>query len=243
MKILISGGQGFIGANISTEIKNIGLVVNHIKFSDDLIDIENKIIEADIIIHCSGVSRSENEIDFFNINFFFTSIISSILLKTSNKKVIFFSSIHYDSQTIYGISKRYGEHILNLNGNKHSINIIRLPGIFGEGCKPNYVSVVSTFAYDVINNKQSSIVDADKNLRLLYIKDLTNVVISLINESLVCGNRIIENFPEIINITVNEIHNVMNSFENASINIDDLTKSNKKFYNTYKFISEKYGEK
>ena len=52
--------------------------------------------------------------------------------------------------------------------NKHQSFIIRTPGIYGPGAKPNNVSVVSTFCYDAVHNKRSTINEPDKILEILF---------------------------------------------------------------------------
>ena len=87
-----------------------------------------------------------------------------ILKNYQDKRLIYFSSIQALQDNYYGKSKKKGEEIcLNLakySGNK--INILRLPGVFGKNCKPNYNSVVATFCYNVTNNIKLKIIDKEK---------------------------------------------------------------------------------
>ena len=53
----------------------------------------------------------------------------------------------------------------------------RLPGIFGDGCKPNYNSVVATFCYNVTTNKELQLFDLDKEIELVYVEDLCKQLI------------------------------------------------------------------
>ena len=172
-KILILGSNGFIGSqllrylNDSYEVKSAGVATEHE-------ELEKLIGESDIIIHTIGVTRSHDENDFFRINVDFSLQLYTILKKYENKKIIYFSSIHYHRNDIYGFTKRYNEYLFSKKEfiYKNQTFIIRTPGIFGPGAKPNNVSVVSTFCYNKVNKFESIINDPDKELEILFIDDL-----------------------------------------------------------------------
>ena len=67
--------------------------------------------------------------------------------KNVKTKIYYASSTQAEMNNEYGSSKKESEKILlELNNfHKNKIAILRLPGIFGMGCKPNYNSVVATF--------------------------------------------------------------------------------------------------
>ena len=60
-----------------------------------------------------------------------------------------------------------------LNGQKITQNTSELviPNVFGPYCKPHYNSVVSTFAYQLINNITPSVIE-DNKLELVYVQNL-----------------------------------------------------------------------
>ena len=46
--------------------------------------------------------------------------------------------------------------------------------------QPNYNSVVSTFCHKIINNEITNVID-DKEIKLIYIDDLINLILDLLN--------------------------------------------------------------
>jgi UDP-2-acetamido-2,6-beta-L-arabino-hexul-4-ose reductase len=235
--LLISGTNGFIGSSI---IRRFGKEYTIITFriDDDFELLSKKINSADIIIHCSAVTRSEIESDFFMINFHFSSILFEILKKLNNKIIFFFSSIHYSSESLYSVSKRYSEFLLGDSlSNSHSVFIYRLPGIFGEGAKPYKFSVVSTFAYNAIINKKSELIDPDKELRLLYINDLIDEMYNAIINSIHIvriGYSLVVEFEYEIKIKVKELNNLMLEFASKKKHIQfNMDPEKQKFYKTF----------
>ena len=59
---------------------------------------------------------------------------------------------------------------------------MRLPGIFGQGCKPNYNSVVATFCNNIQRDIPIEIHDPKTVLQLLYIQDLIQHIDNIIKE-------------------------------------------------------------
>jgi UDP-2-acetamido-2,6-beta-L-arabino-hexul-4-ose reductase len=180
-KVLILGARGFIGSNLFKYLSNNYLIETSGVSSSDR-EIEELILNSDIVIHSIGVTRSLIEDEFFEINIDFSYKIYLFLLKNSGKTVIYFSSIHYHRNDLYGLSKRYNEYLFSKDDlrDKHRVFIIRTPGIFGPGAKPNKVSVVSTFCYNLVNNIKSVIHEPEKKLELLFIDDLTFLIEDLI---------------------------------------------------------------
>lgn len=207
-KILLLGSNGFIGSNLLRYL-NKKYIVNYAGLATAYEDLEKLICESDIIIHTIGVTRSHEENNFFRINVDFSLQLYTILKKYENKKIIYFSSIHYHRNDIYGFTKRYNEYLFSKDEyiNNNQTFIIRTPGIFGPGAKPNNVSVVSTFCYNKINNFQSVINDPEKELELLFIDDLIKLILILFE-----NNKNIDILsPETVKISVIGLHNLINA--------------------------------
>jgi UDP-2-acetamido-2,6-beta-L-arabino-hexul-4-ose reductase len=66
--------------------------------------------------------------------------------------------------------------------------IYRLPGVFGKWCRPDYNSVVATFCHRVVNDLPITIHDAAARLRLVYIDDVVDELLSAL-ERPVAGLR------------------------------------------------------
>jgi UDP-2-acetamido-2,6-beta-L-arabino-hexul-4-ose reductase len=208
--ILIFGAGGFIGSNLLSffgeeyEMRNL-------KIDTDLESLKSGISDADIILHAAGVSRSNREEDFFRVNIEFSTRLMLLLAGEKNKKIIYFSSIHFWREDIYGFSKRYNEYLLRdevINQNNFCA-VIRTPGVFGPGSKPNNVSVVSTFCYNISNKLKSKINNSQKELQLIFIGDLLKIVEGLIKQPMHHGIVIIE--PHSVNIKVGILYSLINT--------------------------------
>ena len=213
-KILLLGCNGFIGSNILNNLINRYPIIcaGYATESDQLDKLVN---ESDIIIHAIGVTRSNNENDFYRINIDFSFKLYSILSKYNGKNLIYFSSIHFNRNDIYGFSKRYNEYLFSSEELviKNNVNIIRTPGIFGPGAKPNNVSVISTFCYNEINNINSIINEPDKELEFLYIDDLLLLIEKLFSST----NRINIIHADVVKITVIELSNLIKNIQNKTL--------------------------
>ena len=169
-KVLITGSKGFVGKNL----KNILLTkskISVLEFSrdDDKAELSTKLQEADYLVHLAGVNRPLDEKEFHEVNFGLTESIISIL-ERHNKDIpiIFSSTTQVLDDNPYGKSKLKAEKALldRQKKQKNKVYLLRLPGIFGQGCKPNYNSVVATFCNNIQRNIPIEIHDPGKVLQL-----------------------------------------------------------------------------
>ena len=96
---------------------------------------------------------------------------------------IFILCIFYSSlcNSDYGKSKEGRKVCLDLNKKfNNKVYILRLPGIFGIGCKPNYNSRCN-ICYNTVNNIKLNIINQEKEIELLN-EDLCEQLSSLINQ-------------------------------------------------------------
>ena len=217
MNILITGSNGFIGGSFYKYLKKNSKHEIYTFTKNDFFEkIEGLIYKLDTVFHFAGVNKSNNYNDFKNINTNFTKKLCKLLAKNPKTRLFYASSIQVFSNNDYGKSKKEAEEacIELMKKFNNQVYILRLPGIFGEGCKPNYNSVVSTFCFNIANNIDLQIINPNKEIELIYISDLCsqlNYLISTNNkESLV----FIEN--------------------KYKISIEDLAKTIKEFKNTSK---------
>ena len=139
--------------------------------------------KVDLVFHLAGVNRPKDEDDFQKVNVGLTKKICDFLKNSKKTRLFYFSSIQVLKNNNYGRSKKEGEEICLELAKKfnNKVNIMRLPGVFGKNCKPNYNSVVATFCHNVLNNKELTIINNTKEIELLYIHDLCNQLRELIN--------------------------------------------------------------
>jgi UDP-2-acetamido-2,6-beta-L-arabino-hexul-4-ose reductase len=214
-KILIFGATGFIGSSLSN-ILSLEYDILAAKINEDPYVLESKIKEASIVIHAAGVSRSNNEDDFFRFNMHYSTILFDLVAKYENKTIVYFSSIHYYHDNLYGISKRYNEYLINqakITG-KNRVLCYRTPGVYGIGSRHDYVSVVSTFCYRIANNLPVTVTDPSKSLQLIWIEDLIAIIKEDINLTFQSGIKLIE--PQTDQISVGDLYDLISKF-NANI--------------------------
>jgi UDP-2-acetamido-2,6-beta-L-arabino-hexul-4-ose reductase len=206
--VLILGAGGFIGSNIVSHFKDTFKIIT-LKIDDEFNVLYKAISDSDIIIHASGVSKSDEETDFFKINLESSTRLAMMLSEHQKKKIIYFSSIHFHRNDIYGFSKRYNEYLFS-NGllieNNYCL-CLRTPGVFGPGSKPNYVSVVSTFCYNLVNKISSNIIDPDKIIELIFVGDILRIVESSILMPFTSGFTVLE--PKSVQISVGELYSLI----------------------------------
>lgn len=117
--------------------------------------LEDFVRGCDVIIHLAGMNRGdEQEVARTNIALS-QQLIDALEATGSTAHVLFSSSTHIERDTPYGASKREAARLLAewaaRKGGKFT-NVI-LPGVYGEGGKPYYNSVVATFCYQMANGE------------------------------------------------------------------------------------------
>jgi len=181
MKILITGAKGFIGKNLISELKNRGytdILEYDVDTGTSLLDEYCK--KADFVFHLAGVNRPENQSEFMEGNFGFTSILLAGLRRFNNKcPVMISSSKQAKLSNPYGESKKAGERLLMDHSSKTGAKalIYRFQNVFGKWCKPNYNSAVATFCYNIARGLPIAVNDPNVMLSLIYIDDLVEEMV------------------------------------------------------------------
>ena len=192
MNILVTGAQGFVGKNLVANLRNVAQGKNrtrpnlHIEeiFEYDL-DTDPALLgeycaRADFVFHLAGVNRPQNNEEFMEGNFGFSSTLLETLKQTGNKCPVLLSSsiqatlIGRYGKSDYGRSKLAGEELFFAYGNETGAPVLvyRFPNLFGKWCRPNYNSVVATFCYNISHDLPIQVNDPSTQLELLYIDDL-----------------------------------------------------------------------
>ncbi len=190
MNILITGAKGFVGRNLTENLKNIRdgknrttqLEIQEIYEYD--VDTDPALLKqycqkADFVFNLAGVNRPQNAEEFMQGNFGFASTLLDTLKACNNTcPVMLASSIQatligrYDSD--YGRSKKAGEELFFAYGEETGAEVLvyRFPNLFGKWCRPNYNSAVATFCNNIANDLPITVNDPSQQLELLYIDDL-----------------------------------------------------------------------
>ncbi len=192
MKLLITGAKGFVGRNLTENLKAIrdgknrtrSITVGEIYEYD--IDTDPALLKeycqkADFVFNLAGVNRPQNQEEFMQGNFGFASTLLDTLKACNNTCPVMLSSSiqatligRYDSE--YGRSKKAGEELFFSYGEQTGAKVLvyRFPNLFGKWCRPNYNSAVATFCNNVANDLPIQVNDPSVQLELLYIDDLVD---------------------------------------------------------------------
>jgi UDP-2-acetamido-2,6-beta-L-arabino-hexul-4-ose reductase len=239
MKILVTGAQGFIAKNLIAELKN----QNYNEIFEFSRDTETSLLDeyckdADFVFHLAGVNRPQDQSEFMDGNYGFTSTLLEKLKKHQNTcPIMISSSIQAELDNPYGISKKAGEDLIFEYGKETGAKVIvyRFPNVFGKWARPNYNSAIATFCHNVAHDLPINVNDPSVLMNLVYIDD---VVVELINALSGNENKVGDfcEVPVVHTITLGEIVELIFLFKNSreERTIPNMSKSyTKKLYSTY----------
>lgn len=199
MNILVTGAKGMVGTALVNNLKNIrdnknrtrpGIKVDNVYEYDidsTLEELNQYCRETDFVFNFAGVNRPQKPEDFMKGNFGFASTLLDTLQKHDNKASIMLSSSVQaalsgrfgDSE--YGRSKKAGEELF-FDYSKETgarVAVYRFPNLMGHS-RPKYNSAVSTFCWAVANDEPFTVNDRSTELELLYIDDLVEGMLDLL---------------------------------------------------------------
>lgn len=245
MKVLITGSDGFIAKNLALGLQqrqNIQVIT----FNRDskLEDLPILIETADFIFHLAGINRPQDSAEFESGNVDLSGLVCDSIRKSIDKRkrhvpIVFSSSIHAGSDNEYGRTKLAAESIFSAlaDDTGNPVFICRLPGVFGKWAKPNYNSVVATFCYNIARGLPITINDQQHLLRLVYIDDVVEKFINLLDTyvHLEAKQHYINVEPEYV-VALGEIAESIISFRNSrdSLELDRVgTGFLRALYSTY----------
>lgn len=192
MRVLITGARGFVGRNLTENLKNIRNGKNrtrpHMRIDEIYeYDVENTAVElneyckkADFVFNLAGVNRPKDPAEFRACNFGFASTLLDMLKKHHNLcPVMLSSSIQATlagrfGTSEYGLSKRAGEDLFFTYAEETGAKVLvyRFPNLVGKWVKPNYNSAVGTFCNNIANDLPITVNDPSVELEMLFIDDL-----------------------------------------------------------------------
>lgn len=218
MRILITGADGFIAQNLQIRLRELGchelLTFTH---RDDLVTLENHVKNADFIFHLAGVNRPKSLDEFQVGNVDLTAIICQYIVNSGRIIPILLSS---STQAIlnnpYGVSKYEAEKCLIAwyDKTKNPVFIYRLTNVFGKWSRPNYNSVVATFCYNTACGYPITINDPNTPLKLVYIDDVIDSFIGLLNNY----SDVVEQYITIAteyDTTIGELAEIIHGFKHS----------------------------
>lgn len=239
MKILVTGAKGFVGKNLTAELKNqkyADILEYDIDTDPSLLDTYCK--EADFVFHLAGINRPKEHSEFMEGNFGFTLTLLDSMKKHSNTcPIMISSSTQAAFDNPYGKSKKAGEDLMFAYGKESGAKIMvyRFPNVFGKWCRPNYNSAVATFCNNIANDLSIQVNDRSVVMNLVYIDDVVEELLDALNGK----ENAVGDFCEVsvvYSITLGEIADLIYSFKNsrAECSIPDMSDEfTKKLYSTY----------
>ena len=192
MKILVTGAAGFVGRNLTENLKNVRDGKNrtrpelHIEeiYEYDLNntpeDLDRFCSDCDFVFNLAGVNRPKDPKEFREGNFGFASQLLDALKKHGNKCALMLSSSLQATlagrfgTSEYGLSKRAGEELFfdYAKETGASVYVYRFPNLVGKWVRPNYNSAVGTFCNNIANDLPITVNDPSVVLEMLFIDDL-----------------------------------------------------------------------
>ncbi len=239
MKILITGAKGFIGKNLSAELKNQGytdILEYDIDSAPGALDEYTQ--QCEFVYHLAGINRPKDNNEFMKGNFGFTEALLDCLRKHGNNSpILITSSIQAELDNPYGKSKKAVEDLMFSYGKEGGgrVLVYRLPNVFGKWCRPNYNSAVATFCNNIAYGLPIQVNDTNSMLNLVYIDDVVKAFIN----ALVSKENIKDGFcyaEPTHTVKLGEIVDLLNSFKASreSRNIPNMSNDfTKKLYSTY----------
>lgn len=189
VNIGITGQEGFIGKHLYNTLMLYPEKFNLISFSKSYFEDESKldtfISKCNIVVHLAALNRHIDPQAIYDTNISLVSkLIGSLNRTKSNVHLIMSSSTQEEGNNLYGKSKKEGRELFKKwanNSDGHFSGLI-IPNVFGPFGRPNYNSVIATFCHKLANNEVPSI-DNDGQLKLIYVGELVNEVINVINNN------------------------------------------------------------
>jgi len=176
MVVLVTGAAGFLGKNLCVVLRQCkGVDVREQDLDTPAEVFDQAIREADIVFHLAGVNRPVRTEQFAEGNAALTENVLQALMRAGRApKVVLSSSIQAERDNPYGTSKRGAEEALcrycgatSAEGVAH-----RLKNLFGKWSRPNYNSVVATFANSIANDLPYQVSDPAAVVDLTYVDDV-----------------------------------------------------------------------
>ena len=194
MKILVTGAKGFVGRNLTENLKNIrdgknrtrpNIIIESI-YEYDIDSTPEQLdaycADADFVFNLAGVNRPKDAKEFNEGNFGFASTLLDTLKKHNNTcPVMLSSSIQATLQgrfgtSEYGLSKKAGEELFFEYAKQTGAKVLvyRFPNLVGKWVRPNYNSAVGTFCNNIANDLPITVNDPTVELEMLFIDDLVD---------------------------------------------------------------------
>ncbi len=192
MKIVITGAQGLIGWHAAARLHalNCGarfkgraephelVLLGHSEFETPT-TLQAAVRNADAVLHFAGVNRAADDVVKAANPEIAHRLIAACHATGASPHIVYANSIHADSASIYGRSKRIAAEVLAAGAHRFT-NLI-LPNIFGECARPFYNNVTATLIRQLHTGVEPT-VNPEGKIRLLYAGDAAQLAIDAVTE-------------------------------------------------------------
>ncbi len=192
-KVGITGQAGFVGNHLYTTLsldETVELIPFERAYFDDANTLGSFVEQCDTIVHLAAMNRHEDMNVIYDTNIALVeALINACKSKSVTPHIIFSSSSQESRDNLYGKSKKEGKEKFTEwseeTGGKFSS--LTIPNVFGPFGKPNYNSVVATFAHKVARGEEPTIIQ-DGEVGLIYVNELVAIFIETIKNQVSAEN-------------------------------------------------------
>ena len=212
MRVGITGAEGLLGRHLRAFLRTRNGVevvcAGRATFANGKA-LETFVSGCDAIVHFAGMNRGD-EAEVANTNVRLArELVDACTAAGAKPQIIFSSSTHIHRDTPYGASKRACTEILGAWAERAGApfyNLV-LPGVFGEGGKPFYNSVVSTFCHQLAKGEQPTI-QQNAAMRQVHAQEVARWI-----DAALTARSFGQFEPEGTLITVEELLNRLREFD------------------------------
>lgn len=194
-RIVVTGADGFIGRNVQVRLGELGMKVLPLVRGSDRDAWFSAVAAADAVIHLAGANRPADPADFMAVNHGTADLLAQAVHAAKRPvRIAYTSTSRATEPTSYGRSKLAGEEQLRrLAAETGSpVHVLRLPNVFGKWARPNYNSAVATFCHNIARDLPIQVNDPGACLRLVYIDEVVETLVAIVEERVPDGIAIVE---------------------------------------------------
>ncbi|MBT9455999.1 MAG: NAD-dependent epimerase/dehydratase family protein [Burkholderiaceae bacterium] len=184
-RIAITGAAGLLGWHAFCALTAQGSATP-IRISRATFEDAQALAEAlrgcDAVLHCAGVNRADPDVVETANPRIAQKLVDALERTGTRAHIVYTNSTQAGTDTPYGRSKQQAAQILEHWCSQHQVPFTNLivPNVFGEGGKPFYNSVVSTFCHQLARGEQPSVL-VDRELSLVHALDVAEAMLAALD--------------------------------------------------------------